>query len=95
MVHHSKVRAAGSHLKEQALRFGRLFGMTFVAQLAPLGFSHLDRTVLISAAVGAAEALVRQWANVVPAKDVAVPINPAAKTAPASEVFAAGGGPID
>ena len=95
MVHHSKVRASGSHLKEQALRFGRLFLFAFFAQIAPVGLSHLDRTFLISALVGAAEALLRQVQQVVPTGDVAVAINPAAKTAAAKDVFTPGEGPID
>lgn len=63
---HKHVRVNGSHTKEQVLRFARLFALAMIAQLSAIDFTHVGRTVLISAAVGAAEVVVRQVAPVAP-----------------------------
>lgn len=55
-----------SHVRSQLVRFVRLAAVTFVAQLGVAGSGHLSRDVLVAAAVGAAEAAVRQVWPVVP-----------------------------
>ena len=71
------VRVSGSHWKEQTLRFLRVAGLAIVAQLTAIDFTHhIGRTVLISAAVGAAEVVVRQIAPVVPVVSATAPVPP-------------------
>ena len=67
------VRVSGSHVKEQVLRFARLFAAAFIAQLVAVDLHHLGRTALISTAVGAAEVVLRQ----------AIPVAPIVDTVPA------------
>lgn len=65
-------RVSGSHTKEQVLRFARLFALAMIAQLAAIDLTHIGRSVLISAAVGAAEVVIRQVVPVVPVADLVV-----------------------
>ena len=52
---------ASAHIREQILRFVRLFALTFLGQLAVLqSQDHISRSFIVSAAVGAAEAVFRQ-----------------------------------
>jgi hypothetical protein len=80
-----KMDLGSAHLRGQALRFGRLAGLSFGSQLAALGVSHLTAKVLLSVAVGAAEVGFRSLCPVVPwaqlskrAPVVAPPAGPAA-----------------
>ena len=72
------LRVSGSHWKEQAIRFGRLFVAAEVAQLTAIGLDHhIGRSVLISTAIGAVEVAVRQFLKVVPVKDASYAVPPA------------------
>lgn len=48
-------------IKAQAARFGRLFGVALVTQVAALQGQHLTRTLLVSVVVGAVEVAWRQY----------------------------------
>ena len=67
------VRVSGSHVKEQVLRFARLFAAAFIAQLVAVDLHHLGRTALISTAIGAVEVVIRQTNPVAPVTD-SVPV---------------------
>ncbi len=58
------------HYKEQTLRFLRLFLAALVVQVAALDFTHVGRSAIISAVIGAVEVAVRQFARVMPVKDI-------------------------
>ena len=66
IVDQLKKDLASAHVRQQAARVVRLFVFAFASQLAALGTGHLDRTALLSLVVGAAEAVYRQIAPVVP-----------------------------
>jgi hypothetical protein len=66
VVDQLKKDLGSAHVRQQAARVLRLFVFAFVSQLAALGTDHIDRKVLLSVAVGALEAVYRQFAPVVP-----------------------------
>lgn len=55
-----------SHIREQALRFGRISALAFLSQLAVTGLSQAGWAVLASIAVGAVETGIRQVWPVMP-----------------------------
>ena len=65
-THNKHVRTSGSHVKDQVLRFCRLFATAFVLQAAALNLGHLGRSALVSAGIAALEVAVRQYSQVVP-----------------------------
>lgn len=62
----ARTAARSAQAGQQVVRFCRLFVMAFVAQLAALGATHLGRSALVGAGVGALEVAFRQFAPVKP-----------------------------
>jgi hypothetical protein len=60
-----RAELASAHLRAQAARVLRIGALALAAQVTALGDAHLDRTALVSAAVGALEAVYRQLAPTV------------------------------
>ena len=81
----------GLHVQAQVVRFVRLAGVAFVAQLGVLGSSHVSREMLVAAAVGAVETAVRQVWPVVPWKALAVTAQPVAPLSGPGGVVPPGG----
>lgn len=53
-----------THFGEQLVRFARLFAFAFVPQALAFDWNHLDRSVVIAAAIAAAETAFRQFFKV-------------------------------
>lgn len=65
LIDEVRTELGSAHLREQVGRVLRISALALAAQVTALGSSHLDRAALASAAVGATEAVYRQFAPTV------------------------------